>query len=745
MSRNFFISLVAACFAGQVLPAQTKVDFVRDVQPLLKESCIGCHGPVQQMSGFRLDRRRDAMRGGTIAVIAPGNSAGSRLYHKLIGGQYGMQMPPTGALPADKIEIIKAWIDQGAPWPDEVAGDIPPTVADPRAARLIESLRSGDRAAFTRQLREDPKAANLKGRVGSTPLMYAVLYADAQAMKALLDNGADPNARNDAGATALMWAVPDVEKTKLLLDRGANPNARSEDARTPLLIAAGSFDSAPAVKLLLDKGADPNVKAPFLFGETAAVTAAAVVGNDAAMRLLLDRGADPKGPGFLALLLSMRAQSPKCIEMMAPHVDTQGWNMLAAMSGPPLGDAAHIGEFLDKGVDPNGKNPDGLTLLMLAASSDEIPVRTVKALIDKGADVNARSAKGQSALDFAKLRGQTAVVDLLVKAGAKEGTAPTAPQVQAKPAASARAALERSLPLLQRTDSLFLPKSGCVSCHNNTLAAMSVASARKHGIAVDETIAAHQVKSIATYLESWRERALQGVGIPGDSDTVSYILLGLAAEKHPADEATDAMARYLKTQQWPDGNWRILAHRPPIESSDVQVTAASVGAIRAYAPKAQRAEYDAAIRRAAAWLRNAPVKTTEERTFQLLGLKWAGASESDDAIRRGSQALVAEQRHDGGWAQIPTLQSDAYATGQALFALRESGTASSDPAYKRGVQFLLKTQLQDGSWYVRSRAIPLQPFFESGFPHGHDQWISAAASNWAALALAPAVEARGSN
>jgi hypothetical protein len=96
---------------------------------------------------------------------------------------------------------------------------------------------------------------------------------------------------------------------------------------------------------------------------------------------------------------------------------------------------------------------------------------------------------------------------------------------------------------------------------------------------------------------------------------------------------------------------------------------------------------------------------------------------------------VAEQRQDGGWSQIPTLGSDAYATGQVLVSLKEAGIPVSDPAYKRGVEFLLKTQLEDGSWHVRSRAIPLQPLFESGFPHGRDQWISAAASNWAALAL----------
>ena len=64
--------------------------------------------------------------------------------------------------------------------------------------------------------------------------------------------------------------------------------------------------------------------------------------------------------------------------------------------------------------------------------------------------------------------------------------------------------------------------------------------------------------------------------------------------------------------------------------------------------------------------------------------------------------------------------------------------AVNDPAYKRGVEFLMSTQLEDGSWYVKIRAIPFQPHFERGFPHGHDQWISAAATNWAAMALVPA-------
>ena len=103
--------------------------------------------------------------------------------------------------------------------------------------------------------------------------------------------------------------------------------------------------------------------------------------------------------------------------------------------------------------------------------------------------------------------------------------------------------------------------------------------------------------------------------------------------------------------------------------------------------------------------------------------------------------LLAEQRSDGGWAQLPSLSSDAFATGQALVALWRSGVVKpGDAAYRKGVRFLLESQLDDGSWYVRTRAIPVQPYFDSEFPHGPDQFISAAATNWATIALAGAAQ-----
>ena len=744
MRKIFLAALVAACGAGGASAAEpAKIDFVRDVQPLFKAHCTGCHGPKQQKNGFRLDRRRDALRGGTVNQIGPGNAEASRLHLRLVGDRESLQMPPDGPLNAEQIKVIKAWIDQGAVWPDEASGETPAPPPDPKAARLMDLLRDGDRAAFRKLLREEPRSATLKGPGGSTPLMYAVLYGDAESVRLLLEAGADPNIRNEAGATALMWAVDDLDKTRLLIRRGADVNARSDDGRTPLFIAAARPGSYDVVKLLRDHKANPSLVLN-RYGPTTPLRLAAEAGDEALLRLLLDRGADAKAMGgVFPLLAAMNANDPGCVNLTLKTADRGALKGAGIFLVPPFGapaalrDPKAVKAFFEAGADAAARDPAGRTLLMLAVGSDDVPVETVQTLIRLGGDVNATTAEGRTALNFARRSGQTTVVDLLVKSGAKPGREVVIPNIKPKPAASVRAAVERSLPLLQRADVTFLRKSGCVSCHNNSLTAMTVASARKAGIPVEEKVARSQRKEIGAYLEVWRERALQGMGIPGDSNTVNYHLAGLVAEDYPPDVATDAMARYLKNDQMPDGRWRLIANRPPLESSEVEVAAVSLRALQVYAPKAVRADYEKAVWRAADWLRTAKPRTTADRAFQLLGLVWAG--DSKETLKKLAADLSAEQRDDGGWAQLPTMASDAYATGQALAALHQSGAvAPTSPGYQRGVKYLLSTQLEDGSWHVKSRSIPFQPYFKSGFPHGRDQWISAAATNWAVMALVPA-------
>jgi hypothetical protein len=170
----------------------------------------------------------------------------------------------------------------------------------------------------------------------------------------------------------------------------------------------------------------------------------------------------------------------------------------------------------------------------------------------------------------------------------------------------------------------------------------------------------------------------------------------------------------------------------------VTPTALSIRGLRMNQIPGRRAEFDARIQRAVQWLANYRARTGEEKAMRLLGLAWGGAKSS--LIRDAAAQVAAAQRADGGWAQLDTLSSDAYATGQALYALNTAGHLRQE-ALNKGVRFLLDAQLADGSWHVRSRSYPLQPnYFDTGFPHGRDQWISAAATSWACIGLSYAVK-----
>jgi hypothetical protein len=249
---------------------------------------------------------------------------------------------------------------------------------------------------------------------------------------------------------------------------------------------------------------------------------------------------------------------------------------------------------------------------------------------------------------------------------------------------------------------------------------------------VDEEIAAEEAAILARDVTQTRDQALEGIVMPGGGPaTTGYLLIGLDVQGHEPDAATDALVRLLTLSQRPDGHWPI-AFRPPSESSEFTATAVAVRGLQLYTVGDSRTSKQA-IDEAVRWLTNTSPETTEDRVFRVFGLTWGHAPQA--AVRTAAAELLATQRADGGWAQLPGLTSDAYATGQALVALHESGLAVSDGPYRRGVGFLLRTQLADGSWFVRKRAHPTQVYFDSGFPHGKDQYISTAATNWATLAL----------
>jgi ankyrin repeat protein len=727
-----------------VLAAQplTKVDFAKDVQPLLRRNCIGCHGPAVQKAGMRLDRKSSAIKPFSRRVIA-GSSANSMLYHRIAGTEYGPQMPPTGALPPEQIALVKAWIDQGAEWPDVLANekDLPPL--NPKAVSMVDSLRKGDAAAFMKTVNSDHSLLNARGPEGSTPFMYAVLYSDAATLAKLLKLGADPNKRNDANATALMWAARDIEKTRVLVNHGADVNAKSDDLRTPLMIAARRNGSAPTVKFLLDHQANPNPNAK-PESESSPMMEALMGGDAGIVEMLMQHGADAKATADLGLMMAVITNCTKCLDLLVPKITSKDVYTAALQDIAVLGDLKATRLMLDHGADVNAFDPLGRTPLMYAVVSDELPLDVVKLLIDRGADVNAKNRHknsgdaGITVLDIAKRNGNPPIVQLLIKSGAK--ATPEVP-VALKPRQNntIRNAVQDSLSLLQRSDATFAAKAGCVSCHNNSMAAMAVGLARTRGFRIDEQTSAAQVRVNVASLEKGRDRMHQGYGSTVADNFMdfvwSYALLGLHAEHYPADLNTDAVVLNLLSRQTPDGDWSFprADTRPPVGLNYITQTAISMRAIQLYAPTPAKSAAGKAIRLAAAWLAKAKSSSNEDRSWRLKGLVWAGADKA--ATQSALKELLAAQRSDGGWSDLPTMQSSAFPTGESLVALNEAGLPVSDPAFQRGIKFLLDTQQEDGSWYVKTRALAFQPGFDAGFPHGPDQFVSAAGTSWAAMAL----------
>ena len=131
--------------------------------------------------------------------------------------------------------------------------------AQSTADELIQDIRNNDLTALKSRLAKGAPV-DTRDQRGTTLLMHAAALGSPEAVKLLLGNGADVNAKNDLEATALILGAGNPEKARMLVEKGADVNASSKLGRTPLTIAAGCDGCSATVKLLLDKGADPNAR-----------------------------------------------------------------------------------------------------------------------------------------------------------------------------------------------------------------------------------------------------------------------------------------------------------------------------------------------------------------------------------------------------------------------------------------------------------------------------------------------------
>jgi ankyrin repeat protein/mono/diheme cytochrome c family protein len=735
---SFAVLLRVAAQSPTPAPVAKPVDYVKDVKPLLAQNCYGCHGPDVQQSGLRLDLRQNALRGGDYGpVIIPGKSAESKLIRRLVDGDGGLQMPPTGALQADEIATIRAWIDQGAEFRNDVAEEAPPAPIDPRLAALVAAVRSEPRERVAALLAANPDLINAPDAAGSTLLHHAAAFARGETFTLLIDAGANVNARNRRRATPLHWALDDEAKIRALVEHGADVNAKDAEGRTALYQAASLGHALPALTRLLKLGADPNLA--IANGRTPLMAAAGRADVDA-MRALLDAKAavDVKnGAGETALILAAGTGSTPAVAVLLDRgADARA---RTKRDETALGNAATAGSdaviklLLDHGAEVNVRNIRGYSALMLAASSDAVPASVVKLLLAAGADPTFKADYDESAADLAAKRGDTEVSRLL---GGKPPRA-AAIAVNASPRVrSLPDAVFDALTMAEKQSFNFVRIAGCNSCHSQDLPSAANGYAHSRGLRTPR-----EIPQLPQSMMPPPERIITLGFVSAPS--LSWELVDFGMNGVPPTPYTDAAVRTIEALQAPDGSWSANeSRRPPMNAGEFQAAATCIYALRHYAPKGHEERAQQAVARAVAWLERSTPHSTQDRAFHALALAWA--NDGSDAARRSAQALVALQRPDGGWSQFAGIESDAYATGQALFALAVAGrmSPSADP-YRKGIEYLLKTQAADGTWHVKTRSIWLQPYFESGFPYGRDQFISTAGTAWAAMALSVAAPRPG--
>ncbi len=303
-----------------------------------------------------------------------------------------------------------------------------------------------------------------------------------------------------------------------------------------------------------------------------------------------------------------------------------------------------------------------------------------------------------------------------------------------------RAAATRSVAMVQHSSEGFYKAMTCFSCHSHGLPMLTFQMARQKGIPVDEASAAQVAAKglMASPDLTSIDRAVQETTIIDPASSEGWALIAAHSAGLKPNLVTEVYARRIANWQREDGHWPTFDDRPPQSYSLFTTTTVALRAIQLSMPPQLRHEVEERQARAKNWLLNTTPHDTEEFTFRLLGLHYAGATTEE--CSRAARELLALQRADGGWAELPHLQPDAYSTGEALVGLHiAGGMPVTDPAWQKGLKYLLSTQDKEGVWRVHTRQVSpasvSPPYIETGFPYGHDQFISTDAACWAAMAM----------
>jgi ankyrin repeat protein len=324
------------------------------------------------------------------------------------------------------------------------------------------------------------------------------------------------------------------------------------------------------------------------------------------------------------------------------------------------------------------------------------------------------------------------------------GVLPIGAAAQTIDPARIRDAATRGYAAIQKAQQASRSSQTCTStCHLQLYGAFAYRAMLDVGLPLDDAVARADARRAFTRVATNLSTAVEGNSLGEIAMNEAFSLVASHAIGLRGSVVTAAVARAVALKQNPAGDWPALHERPPSNHSSFTFTALGLRSLQLYGHPRQKEDLDRRIGRAQAWLESHVAGDTESRTYQLLGLAWAGTERK--VLASLAAALAATQRSDGGWNSLDGRDSDAYSTAEALVSLHQAGGIPlTDPVWRRGLEFLLHAQAPDGTWHVKTRLPPWvsPPYFESGYPYGRDQFISVAAANWSVRALSLAVEPR---
>jgi hypothetical protein len=270
---------------------------------------------------------------------------------------------------------------------------------------------------------------------------------------------------------------------------------------------------------------------------------------------------------------------------------------------------------------------------------------------------------------------------------------------------SPRAAAQLGLDWLQQSAVNWAPPpDGCFGCHVQAQALMGQAIALKHDYRVS-------LPAMQTFTDLMRKQTTPEGRIGRQNELVSatFGAMGYAeadeASRRTSDRELFYTVDYLVKSQGPDGSLPFAANvEPPIVQGQLMLTGNALVALTWAAAHSADPKYGKAAERALAWIAASEAVTTQDRVFKIVGLDHYGTPDHKRQAWSEVEELAAQQQPDGGWKEAATVDSsNAFATGQVLYAFKQAGISVRSDMFRRGVDYLLKTQVTDsepvnGSW-----------------------------------------------